>query len=188
MVRAFICIDIPRTVKDKIGALQNELKSFDAQVSWVKTPNIHITLRFLGGIPDSQIDPTVNVCHRAARIVRPFELEVGGVGCFPSRRSPRVLWVGIAEVPDDLRLLYESIEDSLAGIGFEKERRRFAPHLTIGRLRSQQNAMPLVEALQRHGLASERFQVKEIIVMRSDLNPKGAVYTPLAVIPIGATD
>jgi 2'-5' RNA ligase len=186
MVRAFICIDTPATAKDRIGELQAKLKGVEAQVSWVKPSNIHLTLKFLGPVADTQIDQVVAACRSAARDIGPFEVNIGGAGCFPSARSPRVLWVGITEIPEPLSRLYSEIEGHLAALGFERESRNFAPHLTIGRLNSQRNAAQLAEQLALHGFAPETFVTGEIILMQSQLNPKGAIYTPLAVIPLVA--
>ena len=94
-----------------------------------------------------------------------------------------MLWIGLREVPDGLKRLYQALEEEMADCGFPREGRRFAPHLTIGRFRSQQNARQLSERLLSAGFEPEGFQAREIIVMRSDLKPTGSIYTPLATLP-----
>jgi 2'-5' RNA ligase len=185
-IRAFICIGIPATIQIRIGSLQQDLKRIDAQVSWVKPSNIHLTLKFLGPVEESKIQRVCEAAGRAARAIGPIEITIAGAGCFPSARSPRVLWIGLREVPGDLKRLYEAIEDEMAGCGFELEGRRFSPHLTIGRMRSQHNARPLAERLLLTGFAAESFHAREITVMRSDLKPTGSIYTPLAVVPLSS--
>ena len=133
-IRTFICIEIPESLKDRINKLQDALRKIEAQISWTKPSNIHLTLKFLGGVEASRIGQIRKALERAANGISPFEVEIGGTGCFPSPRSPRVLWVGVSNIPEPLRQLYSKIEDELSRQGFERETRKFSPHLTkIGR-------------------------------------------------------
>lgn len=182
VVRTFVCIEIPESIRSRINKLQQTLRQMEALVSWTRPSNIHLTLKFLGGVEASSINRTTKALERAANGIRPFEVEVSGGGCFPSPRSPRVLWVGISNVPEQLRQLYTNIEDELAGEGFPREKRRFSPHLTIGRIREPRNSARLAEALIAIGFETEAFPAKEVILMRSDLKPTGSIYTPQAVI------
>ena len=184
LIRTFICIELPESIKQKMELLENQLRGVDAQVSWVRPSNVHLTLKFLGGVPTHKIDRVSQAAERAARDIAAFEVEVAGAGCFPSARSPRVLWVGLAGVPDPLANLYKRLEEELAALGFEPEKRRFAPHLTIGRLRSPRNGAELAQNLIAIGFESERFAAREVIVMRSQLKPTGSIYTPISVIPL----
>ena len=183
-IRTFICIDLPETVKDRLDELVKLLRTVDAQVSWVRSKNIHLTIKFLGNVAVDKLDAVKNVVQRAAASAGPIEIVVGGVGCFPSARSPRVLWVGLAGVPAPLVTLYNAIEDGLDREGFAREKRKFAPHLTIGRLRSPRNGQQLSQKLTELGFEPEPFTAREIIVMRSDLKPTGSIYTPQLVAPL----
>jgi len=184
LIRTFICIELPDSIKQKMELLQNQLRGVDAQVSWVKPSNVHLTLKFLGGVPSLKIDAVSQATERASRDTAAFELEVAGAGCFPSPRSPRVLWVGLADVPEPLVNMYKNLEDELTSLGFQREKRRFAPHLTIGRLRSPRNGAELAQKLIAAGFESEKFVAHQIIVMRSQLKPTGSIYTPIAIIPL----
>jgi 2'-5' RNA ligase len=183
-VRTFICIEIPESVKSRIGRLQETLRQIDAQVSWARPSNIHLTLKFLGGVEASRIERVSKALERAANGISPFEVEVGGAGCFPSPRSPRVFWIGFSNVPELLQQLFSNIEDELAREGFEREKRKFSPHLTIGRIRTPNNAARVAEALIAAGFEPEAFIATEVILMRSDLKPSGSIYTPQAVIQL----
>ncbi|HXU38063.1 MAG TPA: RNA 2',3'-cyclic phosphodiesterase [Blastocatellia bacterium] len=183
-VRTFVCIEIPDSISERIGNLQTELKAIDAQVSWTRPSNIHLTLKFLGAVEETRIQNVARAVQRAVAGINGFEIEVGGAGCFPSTRNPRVLWIGFSEVPDALRQLYSSLEDELDREGFAREKRKFSPHLTIGRLRGPKNATQLAELLIESGFTAERFSASEVIVMRSDLKPTGSIYTPQAVIKL----
>jgi len=182
VIRTFICIEIPQSIKDRINKLQENLRQIDAQISWTKPPNIHLTLKFLGGVEAARIERVKKALKRAANGIGPFEVKVSGSGCFPSARSPRVLWVGFSNVPELLQHLYSNIEDMFAREGFEREKRKFSPHLTIGRIRTPHNAARVAEALIASGFESEAFVANEVILMRSELKPTGSVYTPQTVL------
>jgi 2'-5' RNA ligase len=182
VVRTFICIEIPESIKERIDRLQKTLREIEAQVSWTKPSSIHLTLKFLGNVEVSRIERVSNAVRRAATGTSPFELEVSGTGCFPSPRSPRVLWVGLSVVPETLKQLYAHIEDELMQEGFAREKRKFSPHLTIGRIRTPHNSVLVAETLIATGFAPETFRATEVIVMRSDLKPTGSIYTPQAVV------
>jgi 2'-5' RNA ligase len=180
-IRTFICIDIPETIRQRIDSLQQDLRRVGAQVSWTTPSNIHLTIKFLGDVPESRVGDVCNAVERAAADRSPFEIEVSGAGCFPSLRNPRVLWIGLKSVPSPLKELHARIEDELAREGFPREPKKFAPHLTIGRVRNPHNAGRVAEELIKTGIERESFRAAEVIVMRSDLNPKGSLYTPIAV-------
>jgi 2'-5' RNA ligase len=182
-IRTFVCIEVPETIKERIASLQQELRRSDAQISWVKPSNIHLTIKFLGNVPASKIETVRLAVERAASSIREFEIEVGVAGCFPAPRNPRVLWVGLTSLPESLKQLHAGIEDELEREGFARESKRFSPHLTIGRVRAPKGASRVAEDLIAKGFEPERFQAREVIVMRSDLNSKGSIYTPQATIP-----
>jgi RNA 2',3'-cyclic 3'-phosphodiesterase len=185
-VRTFIAIDIPQTIKDRIEALQRKLGGSRAQVSWTKASKIHLTLKFLGDVARSKLDEVIAAAERAASRAAPFEVEVGGAGCFPSLRNPRVLWIGLSQIPDPLAKLHTAVELELARIGFAREQKKFSPHLTIARIRTPSpDARELAERLIEEGFQAESFRAEEVIVMRSEMKSTGSVYTPQAVIKLG---
>jgi len=184
VIRSFVCIEIPQSIKERIGELQNELRNTGVSVSWTKPSNVHLTLKFLGGVPALRIEPVSKAVERAASAISPFEIEVAGTGCFPSVRSARVLWVGLSNVPDAMKQLYSNIESELEREGFAREKRKFSPHLTIGRIRVPGTGAAVAEQLVAQGFEPERFTAAEVIVMRSDLKPTGAIYTPQATIKL----
>jgi RNA 2',3'-cyclic 3'-phosphodiesterase len=184
MVRTFICIDIPEAIKARIEKLQGELRRPDTQISWVKPANIHLTLRFLGDVPQARI-PLINTAvSHAIGSCRPFQVTIGSTGGFPNLRNPSVLWIGIAPLVDELRNLHHALEVALARQGFGREGKAFKPHLTVARIRHPRNTQPLIEDFMRLGFADESFSAGEVIVMRSQLSPQGSIYTPQAVIPL----
>ena len=185
-VRTFVCVEVPPTIRARIEALQRALRRSDVPISWVKPANIHLTIKFLGDVPASKIDDVRQAVERACEPIPPFEITAAGAGCFPSAKSPRVLWVGLNPLPDELRKLHANVEAELERIGFAREAKRFSPHLTIARVRDPFKARTTVDELIKTGFAAETFNAAEVIVMRSELHPAGSVYTPQAVIHLSA--
>src|SRR5205085_4612838 len=120
---------VPQGVKARVEALQRSLRRGDAPVSWVKPSNIHLTIKFLGDVAASRLDDVRRAVGCACQTVSPFEVTVEGVGCFPSARSPRVLWVGLRPLPDVLRRLHSNVEAELERECFPREAKRFSPNL-----------------------------------------------------------
>src|ERR1044072_2998607 len=132
LIRTFICIEIPESIKERIAVLQSDLQRLDAQVSWVRPANIHLTLKFLGDVYHHKIPDVIAAVRRANVSCSPFQVEVGGAGCFPSPRRPSVLWIGLQEMPQALIRLHTAIEDELASAGFPRATKKFKTHLSIG--------------------------------------------------------
>lgn len=185
-IRTFVCIDVPAPIRARIEALQRALRRNDVPISWVKPANIHLTIKFLGDVAASRIDAVRQAVERACQGIPPFEITVAGVGCFPSAKNPRVLWVGLNPLPDELRRLHSNIEAALEREGFVREAKRFSPHLTMARVRDPFKARTTVEELMVTGFAAETFPASAVIVMRSDLNPSGSIYTPQAVVHLSS--
>jgi len=179
-MRTFIAIELPEEIKAEIAALQDELRRARAEVSWTKPENIHLTLKFLGEVEEQSVDRVTKACVEAARTATPFPLNVEEFGAFPSANHPRVLWVGLGGGVEEARRLQSELDERLAGIGFEKDARAFSPHLTIGRVKSPKGAKALFSRARAYPLPALSFTIREIVVMRSQLHPAGARYTPLA--------
>jgi 2'-5' RNA ligase len=182
LIRSFICIEVPALVGHRLEELQSRLRRTGGDVSWVKVSNIHLTLKFLGDIKPSRVETVRKAVTNTCTGVNPFEIKVGGTGRFPSSRNPRVPWVGVEDESQQLRLLHSEIDRQLAQIGFAADDRPFSPHLTLGRFRTARNSQSVVEALLREGFEPENFLADRVIIMRSQLNAGGSIYTPLAEV------
>ena len=179
LIRTFIAIEVPRAIQDKISSLQDALKKEGGKISWVKPENIHLTLKFLGNVEESKIDQIGEALTKAAERITPFNMIVKGTGAFPDMRRPRVIWVGVEEASGQLLNIFNEIEKELSKIGFQKEERRFSPHLTIGRVKTPSGISRLVDKLKTTDFLGGEFTAGEVVLMKSDLKPTGAVYTPL---------
>jgi len=184
-LRSFIAIELPDTVKSALLSLQQGLKTCGADVRWVRPEGVHLTLKFLGDIEEKLVDGIVESLKGTCRKFHAFNCEVRGVGVFPGIRAPRVLWAGI-EDHDALKLIQQEIDSAMSSHGFEREDRKFTPHLTLGRFRSSEGKMALMNKMEQYkGHSLGLIDVNHISLMRSDLGPAGAKYTRIAEIPLG---
>ncbi len=184
-IRTFIAVDVPEDVKERIGELQDELRRFPGRLTWTRAQGIHVTLKFLGNVPPEQIDAIEAAVRRAASGKPKPHLRVAGTGAFPSWRRPRVLWVGLEDMDGVLGLVQKAVEEELGRLGFEPEGRAFTPHLTLARVKVAASVGEIVRRLRGREFDAGEFDVEEVLVMRSDLKPSGAEYTPLRRVPIG---
>ncbi len=191
--RLFIAIPLPDAVIATLEEAQRMLKKAVPQrtVTWVAPHNIHLTLKFLGEVPVIQRDAISQALSRVAEQHSTFALNTAGLGCFPSNRNPRVVWVGLGGDEEALRLLWDSVERAIAPLGYPTENRPFSPHLTLGRVRRD----VLRADAQRLGAAvcevtpprEVLWSVTELTLFRSELKPGGADYTKLHNAPLRNT-
>jgi 2'-5' RNA ligase len=147
--------------------------------------NVHLTVKFLGGVDETRLADVTAALTRAARGASPFDLAVRGVGAFPSATRPRVLWAGVTEGAAALAGLAADVDTALAALGFPREERAFSPHVTFGRMREPRRQPALASALAAAAaLDFGRIHVTKLSLMRSDLSPRGARYSELAAIQL----
>ncbi len=189
LVRCFIAIELPDELKAELDRLVAKLKSNEQNfVKWVDPHDIHLTLKFLGGVPATQIGEITRVMGEAAGAAAPFRLEAVGLGVFPNPRRVQVAWVGIAGDVDKLVELQKDLESRLTRIGFAPENRPFVSHLTLARLRDHAS----LEDRQTFGqlILSTKFETPRVInveaisLMRSQLTRQGAIYSRIALAPL----
>ena len=186
MIRAFLAIDLPGSLRLGLAQVQGKLKESGADVRWVPVGNIHLTLKFFGNIPDGDVEAIAAAAREVAAKQAPFELQATEPGAFPSVKAPRVVWLGLGGDVLPLSQFCHRLEKAFAALGHLPEDRPFHPHLTLGRVKSPQGRERLARLLQTlPPMQWTPFQVKEVILFRSQLSPQGSTYTPLKVIPLG---
>lgn len=179
-MRTFIAIEIPAEIKTALSRLQTELRRAGADVSWTKSENVHLTLKFLGEIEERMVSEIERACIDVAAKFQPFTLDLDSTGVFPNARQPRVLWVGLAGEIEKAVEIQRQLDERMMAIGFDREEKSFRPHLTIGRVKSNRKTRELLALTCSYQLPKLIFDVKEIAVMKSELLPAGARYTALA--------
>lgn len=184
MIRAFIAVEIAPDTITRIGAVIERLKPRSAAIRWVGAGNFHLTLKFLGNIDESQIEPIGAALFDALHLFPRLTINAKGLGVFPNPRRPRVLWVGL--VGNEIVSLQAKVELALTPLGIAPEEKKFTPHLTIGRWRHGERTDGTLE--QELGRWSDyEFGVSpidEVILFQSDLKPAGAIYRRLKVVAL----
>ena len=179
-MRTFIALELPDDVRTVLAAAQQELQAAQADVSWTRPESLHLTLKFLGEIEAGQVGAVSEACARSVAGSGPFKLSVRDVGMLPNAKQPRVFYAGLRGETETLMQVQARLEGALAALGFAKESRAFRPHITLGRVKSARNLRELVACATRLRLATDEFEVVEIVLMQSELRPAGARYSPLA--------
>ena len=188
MIRSFIAIDFPEETRKALEDIQKELKQCGTGVRWVKPGSIHLTLKFLGNIHPTQVEDIALAVAQEIRDHPPITLRATGLGAFPSRRKPRVIWIGMEGEVQRLKGIQARIEDALEPLGFVREKRGFRPHLTIGRVKDRRKLQALIDAMAELKIPEfDSFDVTEIILYKSDLRPTGAIYTKLHRMSLAAS-
>ncbi len=188
-IRSFIAVPLDRQLLQQIANISQMLKESvrGGGVSWVQPASIHLTLKFLGEIQPGKATEIKQVLQTLVPKFEQFELTAAGLGCFPNINRPRVVWVGL-QAPAELEQLQNSIEDACVELGFEREQRKFSPHLTLARVKPfarQEDVICLQQALSRiPALKLGCSHAREVILFKSDLQPTGAVYTPLVSVQL----
>lgn len=180
-IRAFLAIDPPAEVLREIGKIQQGLKKtcpFD--VRWVNPEGMHLTLKFFGNVSEDDIIIISRIVGKNTTSRAPLQLEVKKLGLFPSLKRPKVLWIGLEGDIPPLLVLQKKLEDGLEEAGYAREGRPFRPHLTLGRIKMAR-CPGNPEQFMRDGGGCEAgsFLAGGLSLMKSDLTPRGAVYTRL---------
>jgi 2'-5' RNA ligase len=166
--RLFVALPLPEPVKRSLEPLARGL----GDVRWLTPDQQHLTLRFIGEVDQGRVDEIAEALALVEGL--PFELKLEGLGHFPPRGEPKVLWVGVSRNPE-LGALKRRVDRALAAVGIEPEARKFAPHVTLARLRGPLSAERLQTWLMRHSLyRSESFAVSDFHLYSSWLKPWGA--------------
>jgi len=184
-IRSFIAVVLPPSIVDYINNIKETLYPYRFKIRWVKPENIHLTLKFLGDINAADIEAAGAAMDRAVEETAPITLSVKGAGVFPGIKRPRVVWLGMGGQVPLLIALQKVLDENLAAAGFEKEKRPFKAHLTLGRVKGAIDAAMLGKALsEMMNFESTPFVVDRIFLIKSELKPSGPVYTKLISTPL----
>jgi RNA 2',3'-cyclic 3'-phosphodiesterase len=154
-------------------------------VKWVDPRIIHLTVKFLGEIPDERVSDAQAIITDSCSGVTPFALTCRGVGAFPSPARPQVVWAGV-QAPPLLARLVNRLEEEFELLDIPRERREFTPHLTLGRVKSPRGVERLTKVILQ--MADRPFgecTAKDVVLMKSELSQAGPAYTPLNRVALG---
>jgi len=180
-IRVFVAVEPPLAVREELWRIMALWRAQWRLIRWESVAKLHFTLRFLGEIKEEEMGTVCRAAGTVAARCEPFLLELGGVGCYPSSRNPRVVWVGTVRGGERLAVLQGLLEDELSAAGFGRDSRAFSPHLTVGRIRGALSGPRLA------GLAVQpiEFPVERLEVKQSTLAPGGSLYTDRGSYPLG---
>ena len=186
-LRTFIAVETSPEVRSHTGRMIERLRRAGATVKWVDTSNIHLTLKFLGDVAADEIPGVCQAVTDAVSDLGAFEVQCRGAGAFPDTSRPRTVWIGVEEGEQQMVALHEAVDVALERPGFRRERRRFHPHLTIGRLRHGGGSMrELGRLIDEHsGFEAGRMRVEQAVVFSSELTREGPIYTVLSRAGLG---
>jgi RNA 2',3'-cyclic 3'-phosphodiesterase len=191
-MRLFIGVELDDRVRSAAAAAADRLRSRLTRVSpglqarWIPPENLHITVWFLGEVPDADVPRIEGSLTGAPLRTAVFDLALAGCGAFPPSGAPRVFWIGVGDGGARMIDVYREIGERLAPLGFLPERRGYTAHLTLARVRDPGRGAPVSI---RRALAEEPADcgptaVSVVTLFRSRLSPKGAVYEPLLRVPL----
>jgi 2'-5' RNA ligase len=189
-IRAFIAVLLPEEVKQSLSALQDRLRAGSyVSAKWVDPGNIHLTLKFLGNISPGMTGRITSAMETAAREIRPFRIQVKGLGAFPNANRVNIVWVGMEGDVERLALLQKRIDAQLSHLGFKSENRPFTPHLTIARIRDHASAeerRKLGRIIEDTAFdTSHPVDVSAVHLMKSQLTRQGPIYSVIAAVNLG---
>jgi 2'-5' RNA ligase len=186
-MRLFISVNMAEPVRSSLAGVQNRLKKSGADVKWVEEQNLHLTLKFLGDTDAGRLGLIQERLKAAVAGINSFDIRFEGTDFFPDAENPRVIWIGISKGADELSALALSIDESLAYAGFQREAKKFVPHLTIGRFRTRRNFFKLKESIQLLALPCISQPVNSIFLVQSSLTPSGSVYNNAGVFQLSGS-
>ncbi|MBU05158.1 MAG: RNA 2',3'-cyclic phosphodiesterase [Dehalococcoidales bacterium] len=183
-IRSFIAIELPDKVRQGLSRLVAQLKYRQPNgIKWVDPTGIHLTLKFLGNITSGRISEITGAMTEASREIPPFSLEIKDLGVFPNLNRVQVAWIGVGGETDKLVRLQQRLESNLKILGFPPEKRGFAPHLTLARVRREASSQDRQELGRLIAVTKPdpigRFTVGTASLMQSQLSREGAVYTQI---------
>jgi RNA 2',3'-cyclic 3'-phosphodiesterase len=200
MIRTFLAVELPDTLRSQIALIQQDLTqrlsrdlTKDIRISWVQPSSIHLTVKFLGDTDEELIGPMQPAIEQAVRPYLPIHIPLERIGAFPRPQQPRVLWIGPSEQwargEDAARLaaLHQAVEASCASFGVAPEGRPLSPHLTLARMKSGDRQLGQIMAhcgVMDRLLTIQSLAVTSIALIQSQLRPTGSVYSRLWRVPL----
>lgn len=185
-IRSFVALPLAGSIRGGATKLIRKLSELDGGIKWVPTDNLHLTLKFLGDVENTEVHDISKVVSEICYQYDPFPLRFAGTGAFPDLSRPRILYIGVEDPTGALVEMVSEIETGLADLGFKPEPRDYRPHLTIGRSRNRRISEEALEVLQAH--AEKEFGEMETDVVEliaSFLDKKGPTYNVMDTMELG---
>lgn len=176
-MRLFVALVLPDEIKNYLNQIISDLQKADAGVKWVKPEQIHLTVKFLGETNESKVDSIKNSLDNIAEKQKTINVSLSKLGVFPNLVRPKIIWVGLEGEISALANLADKVSNDFEKFGFEKERRKFKAHLTLGRVKSDRGLFELSDLISKYNLSQMQFDFKKLVLYKSVLTPKGPIYS-----------
>lgn len=180
-MRTFLALEVPPDIVAYLGDVTDRLARRTDGVKWVRNQGIHITVKFLGEIEEAIVERMKRALRPIGSLFAPFAARLGALDAFPSQRSARVIVVKLKEGSENIVAIFSQVEERLAEIAVDKEKRGLVPHITLGRRRTPESfpngdPMPIEE---------KEFLIENLVLFKSTLTSGGAIYAPVWKIKLG---
>ncbi|MFQ6132194.1 MAG: RNA 2',3'-cyclic phosphodiesterase [Armatimonadota bacterium] len=185
-VRSFVAVLLDHALRERLADAIRELRCHRADVKWVEPGNLHLTLKFLGPVAEERLPAVEQMVGQVAAAAGAFDLTCRGLGAFPNLRRPRVVWAGVQQGAKELTELAKGLDARLQELGFQREKRPFSAHVTLGRVKSPINLHRLTEAVEGQQEADfGPMRVTAVHLMKSTLTPSGPIYAVVQESALG---
>ncbi len=187
--RLFIAADVSETQRDSIRELLDGLKKgvqfTKAHPKWVSLDSMHLTMKFIGDVEPEAKARIIASVNTLVSKCNTFDFSLRGLGVFPNKKQPRVLWLGVDAGREKMIRLCEDVQSVLKPLGFAPEKRKFHPHLTLARIKSMRGISALMDVMQSHSnVFCGKTRLAHLTLYKSQLHPDGARYTALHTWPL----
>lgn len=184
-MRTFIAINLNPEIKEYLASFQANLYIPESKIRWVEKNNLHLTIKFLGYTSLEQRETIKSVIKEITGQYGPFVIKLtSNMGIFPTYKMPRIIWVGIKEGANELKELYNCLENNLSDKGFPREDKDFSGHITIGRVKFIRDKTNFIQIVKRISVDNLSQEVGSVELMESKLTPDGPIYNLTAKFPL----
>jgi len=182
-MRVFAAVPLATEAKALLRGVRDHLASLGWPVRWIRDDAMHLTVKFFGDVSEERVGPLGHAVADAVSGMHPLALELGGLGVFPNRRRPRVVWMGVA-APPAFELVHHHLERAAEAMGLPMDLTVYRPHVTLGRVHRgavlPAGALDAMDGVMDRGTT----MAEHVVLYRSELRPEGARYHSLRVIPL----
>jgi 2'-5' RNA ligase len=177
-LRLFVAIELDEAVRSQLLKVRRSLEACCANVKWVRPELLHVTVKFLGEVPDPRVVEVSEAVSRAAAMTKEsFEFPLSTCGCFPPRGAVRVIWAGDSAANEPLAACVNAVETELGKIGQPRETRPFSAHVTLGRVNEDRSRGAIRTAVEGCTMARASQEVSSLVLMSSALSRGGPTYS-----------
>jgi len=182
-IRAFIAFRLPDHVKNQISDVQQAFKKRNISARYIPPENMHLTLKFIGDMPNHFIAPIRKIMTDSMSTCHSITLKADGIGAFPNKHLPRVIWAGLHSEESVLSDLHKTIDKKLESLGIQVDNRVYTGHLTLARLKKKPEINTIVKMIDHfRNFKTETFKAGSLVLFRSELTPEGPIYTELCSV------